>query len=170
MNGRGMEGRKEGRKMGPCRGGEPVRADQYRQCIPIGRRDAGSWVCPISRAQYPEYLSCVTPYPAGFSRPRSLSRGRFLQKDIELQRTLNPDVKLPMKPPLHPLMKSFSRSRQLMERWMPRVPNTGETSSKTPFQKIARRFIVWILHATLEDRRHEPHLDSVEKKQRRTLN
>lgn len=29
-NERPRDGRKEGRKMGPCRGGEPVRADQYR--------------------------------------------------------------------------------------------------------------------------------------------
>jgi len=30
INGRGMKGRKKGRKIGPCCGREPVRVDQYR--------------------------------------------------------------------------------------------------------------------------------------------
>lgn len=112
-----------------------VRTDQYRQCVPIGRRDADSWVCPISRRAVSRvsrvYRACSPSRTGSPSGGRSSDYGRLLRRDIEPRGSLNPDAKLLVgEASFHPLVKSLSRGCQLMQQRTLRVLYGREKPSR----------------------------------------
>lgn len=89
MNGRGMKGRKED--------GPAVEESRCVRSIPIVYtyrtwRRRLSWVCPISRAQHPAFVSCVLSLFLSCTclyRSLFLAHARFLRRDIEPRGSLN---------------------------------------------------------------------------------
>lgn len=113
MNGRGMKGRKED--------GPAVEESRCVRSIPIVYtyrtwRRRLSWVCPISRAQHPAFVSCVLSlFLSRTCLYRSLAFPCPWSIPSKGHRTLGFIKPSTGSLVLHPLVKPFSRGRQLME-------------------------------------------------------